>query len=74
MHPNPIFRTKDAALCLDFARRRGFGVLSVSGDPVPLFAHVPFLLSDSGENADIHLVRSNPIARRAAEGPVPAVR
>lgn len=35
----------------------------MNADPVPLFAHVPFLLDDMASYADLHLVRSNPIAR-----------
>jgi transcriptional regulator len=63
MHPNPIFHGDDAARDLGFARNRGFGVLAVSQDGAPLISHVPFLLSQDGASADLHLVRSNPIAR-----------
>ena len=35
----------------------------MNADPVPLFAHVSFLLDDMASYADLHLVRSNPIAR-----------
>lgn len=72
MHPNPAFRTKNEALNLDFARKRGFGILSINGAAGPLVSHVPLLLSDDGATADFHLVRSNPIAREVKE-PVPAV-
>lgn len=70
MHPNPAFRTESIARHLDFARARAFGTLAVNAPPAPLLAHVPFLLSDDGDFADLHLVRSNPIARL---GEVPAV-
>lgn len=63
MHPNPIFRQTSAQAALDIARDRAFGMLCVSADPVPLLAHVPFLLSEDGGSADLHLVRSNPICR-----------
>jgi len=63
MHPNPVFHDKSRQECLEFARTRAFGVLSVNGDNGPLLAHVPFLLSGDGAHADLHLVRSNPIAR-----------
>lgn len=63
MHPNPIFHTADAAKNLDFARERGFGVLAVTAGGAPLLAHVPFLLSADGALAELHLLRSNPIAR-----------
>ncbi|MGQ0566738.1 MAG: FMN-binding negative transcriptional regulator [Gemmobacter sp.] len=71
MHPNPAFRGMAAAQNLAFARSRGFGVLCVNGPDGPLAAHVPFLLSDQGGVADLHLARSNPIARAGL--PVPAV-
>lgn len=63
MHPNPVFRGEDRRRHLDFARTRGFGTLAVNADGGPLLAHVPFLLADDGTSADLHLVRSNPIAR-----------
>jgi len=69
MHPNPTFRTDEAALTLDFARSRGIGTLAVDG---PLLAHIPFLLSEAGDLAEFHLVRSNPIARALTAGPMPA--
>ncbi len=72
MHPNPAFRQVPADDSLSFARARGFGTLSVNGAAGPLMAHVPFLISDSGEVcALIHLARSNAIARAAL--PCPAV-
>ena len=61
MHPNPAFRAVDEARDLAFAARRGFGVLAANGDAAPLLAHVPFVLE--GRSADLHLVRSNPLAR-----------
>jgi transcriptional regulator len=63
MHPNPIFHTADAAKNLGFARERGFGVLAVQGEGAPMLSHVPFLLNTLGDSIDLHLVRSNPIAR-----------
>jgi len=71
MHPNPIFRGTAAARNLTFARERAFGALCLNADPAPLLAHVPFLLTENGEVAELHLVRSNPIAR--LELPAPAV-
>ena len=61
MHPNPAFRKTAADHNLAFARARGFGVLSVNGPDGPLMAHVPFLLSDDGTMADLHLARSNAV-------------
>ncbi len=68
MHPNPAFRTAPEAQNLAFVRARGFGILSVNGAEGPLAAHIPFLLSDDGSHADLHLARSNPLAR-AQPGP-----
>lgn len=67
MHPNPAFRGTEAAQNLAFARERGFGVLAVSADGPPLISHIPFLLADDGTSADLHLVRSNPMARALRE-------
>ncbi len=71
MHPNPAFRSQTDATNLAFARERAFGILSVTGAAGPLLAHVPFLLAEDGGSADLHLVRTNPIAR--LELPTPAV-
>src|SRR6056297_1292403 len=67
MHPNPAFRETDTQRALNTARNRGFGMLLLSSAGAPLIAHVPFLLSDDGGRADLHLVRSNPICRVCAE-------
>ncbi|MEL6210044.1 MAG: FMN-binding negative transcriptional regulator [Pseudomonadota bacterium] len=71
MHPNATFRREPEARSRAFAAERGFGVLCVSADPTPLLAHVPFRLE--GDAADLHLMRSNPLARALAGGPQPAV-
>ena len=63
MHPNPAFRQTPRDRNLAFARSQGFGILSVNGPDGPLAAHVPFLLNDDASLADLHLARSNPIAR-----------
>lgn len=63
MHPNPIFHDAGAARNIGFARERGFGVLAISVDGAPLLSHIPFLLNEMGTVAELHLVRSNPIAR-----------
>ncbi len=63
MHPNPAFRGETADRNVAFARSRGFGTLAVNDANGPLLSHVPFLLSDDAQSADLHLVRSNPIAR-----------
>ena len=66
MYPNPIFRQADVLQNLGFARDRAFGILSINGDQGPQMAHIPFLLNAVGDQADLHLVRSNPIARALA--------
>ncbi len=63
MHPNPAFRHETRARHLAFARGRAFGALAVNAEAGPLLSHVPFLLDEAGKTADLHLVRSNPIAR-----------
>lgn len=71
MHPNPAFRGVDQDNSLSFARERGFGLLTINSDPVPLVSHIPFVLSQDGQHAELHLVRSNPMAR-AVKAPVAA--
>ncbi|WP_299349407.1 FMN-binding negative transcriptional regulator [uncultured Shimia sp.] len=71
MHPNPAFRGAETADNIAYARERGFGVLAVNGNALPLMSHVPFLLSEDGATADLHLVRSNPISR-TIDGLTPA--
>lgn len=68
MHTNPSFRAADRAANLAFARQRGFGILMVNGPEGPLAAHVPFVLDADGAFADLHLTRSNPIARVGLPG------
>lgn len=69
MHPNPAFRQSPLEENLAFARARGFGVLSVNGPEGPLAAHIPFLLNDDAGFAELHLARSNPIARAVLPAP-----
>lgn len=71
MHPNPAFRQEPRDRNLAFARARGFGILSVNGPEGPLAAHVPFLLTADASFAELHLARSNPIARAGL--PLPAL-
>lgn len=71
MHPNPAFRDTPRDQNLAFARARGFGILAVNGDDGPLAAHIPFELSEDGQEIRLHLARSNPVAR--AGQPVHAV-
>ncbi|MDQ2089890.1 FMN-binding negative transcriptional regulator [Marimonas arenosa] len=72
MHPNPAFRPDNRDETLELARDWGFGLLAMSvSDAAPMLSHIPFLLSEDGSAAELHLVRSNPIAR-ALTGPTPA--
>lgn len=70
MHPNRVFHTASRAENLAFAAERAFGVLSVVAEGAPLLSHVPFVIA--GDEVDLHLVRSNPIARALGQ-PVRAV-
>lgn len=63
MHPNPAFRSTATEVNIAFARARGFGLLLLNGADGPLAAHVPFLMTEDGAAVDLHLARSNPIAR-----------
>lgn len=69
MHPNPAFRQTPREQNLAFARARGFGILSINGPEGPLAAHVPFLLNADASFAELHLARSNPIARASLPAP-----
>lgn len=72
MHPNPAFRTEDRQRNIDFVRDRAFGTLATNGDNGPLTSHIPVLLEEDGASAELHLVRSSPIARQVKE-PEPCV-
>ncbi len=74
MHPNPAFDTATDARNAAFARARGFGTLAINGESGPETAHIPFLLAPDGARAEMHLMRSNPIARALAgsHGPLGA--
>ncbi len=67
MHPNPAFRGTTETRNIAFLRARAFGTLALNGDHVPLTAHIPFLLNDTGTQAELHLVRSNPIVRQVED-------
>ena len=63
MHPNPVFRAAPEAEALAIARDRGFATLVANGPGAPLVAAAPFVLSPDGASAELHLLRSNPLAR-----------
>ena len=69
MHPNPMYHVGSRADWLQFARETGFGILGVSApDAPPHFAHVPFVME--GDTVELHMLRSNPVARAARDGAV----
>lgn len=60
MHPNRAFRDVAAARNIAYAREQGFGILTVAnGVEAPLVSHVPFILSEDGTEAELHLARPN---------------
>jgi len=67
MHPNPIFRKTTDTRALAFVRERAFGQITAISPDGLLAAHVPVLLSEDAQTLDLHLVRSNPIARALAD-------
>ncbi|MEM6663196.1 MAG: FMN-binding negative transcriptional regulator [Pseudomonadota bacterium] len=71
MHPNRIFRTNDLGQGIAFAQSRGFGILTVTGPDGVLASHVPFVAE--ADAIDMHLVRSNPIARLLRTGDLEAL-
>lgn len=73
MHPNPVYHAPGAAQNMAFARERGFGVLTISGEDGPLASHIPFVISDDGTRLDAHIVRSNPIWRALQGGEAKAL-
>lgn len=69
MHQNPIFRRGSEARALAFAEERGFGAFSApAAEPErpALIAHAPFVFREDGR-LESHFMRSNPLARRAAQ-------
>ena len=73
MHPNPAYRGETETRNIAFVRQRAFGVLAVNAEAGPLLSHVPYLLNEPATHADLHLVRSNPIARQGSARAVIAV-
>ena len=72
MHPNPAYRQTPKDTILAFVRDRGFGTLAINGPDGPLASHIPFVVRPNGTSLELHLVRSNPIARALA-APQPAL-
>jgi len=69
MHPNPLFRSQSTEDDFTLLRQRSFGVLSLH--TAPLFAHIPFYVTDDNGAIEAHLIRSNPILK-SLDTPQPA--
>ena len=63
MHPNPSFRNTSDGHGWELVSQTSFGTLVQSTSGLPLISHVPFLLSACQSYIELHLVRSNSIAR-----------
>jgi transcriptional regulator len=63
MHPNPNFRSKNLQQDIEFLHKRAFGTLILSKDDEILTSHVPFLLNETENHIELHLVRSNPMLK-----------
>jgi len=62
MHPNPLYRTQDRALCDNLIEEIGFGMVFAATPEGPRVAHTPLLLAEGGA-VQFHLARSNALAR-----------
>ncbi|RPF71988.1 FMN-binding negative transcriptional regulator [Aurantiacibacter spongiae] len=60
MHPNPHFRSGDAAALDAVARSIGFGMIFLTTPDGPRVAHTPLLLDDDG-TIRFHLARANAV-------------
>jgi transcriptional regulator len=63
MHPNPSFRNTTDVHSWKLVSKTSFGTLVQSTSGFPKISHVPFLLSTCRSFIELHLVRSNPMAR-----------
>jgi transcriptional regulator len=67
MHPNPLYRTDDRALCESLIEAIGFGMVFAATPDGPRVAHTPLL--SNGEGAvQFHLARNNALARHLDGG------
>jgi transcriptional regulator len=62
MHPNPLFRSDDRALCDGLIDTAGFGMVFAETPDGPRVAHTPLLLATDGA-VQFHLARSNALTR-----------
>ena len=63
MHPNPSFRNTSGGHSWELVSQTSFGTLVQSTSGLPVVSHVPFLLSTCRSYIELHLVRSNLMAR-----------
>lgn len=62
MHPNPLYRTEDRALCESLIDEIGFGMVFAQTPDGPRVAHTPVLSTGDGA-VQFHLARGNALAR-----------
>jgi transcriptional regulator len=62
MHPNPLYRSDDRALCEALIAEVGFGMVFAATPDGPRVAHTPLLLGTSGA-VQFHLARNNALAQ-----------
>lgn len=62
MHPNPLYRTDDRALCESLIAEIGFGMVFTQTPDGPRVAHTPLLTTGDGA-VQFHLARGNAMTR-----------
>lgn len=62
MHPNPLYRTEDRALCESLIDEIGFGMVFAQTPDGPRVAHTPLLATGDGA-IQFHLARGNALTR-----------
>lgn len=67
MHPNPLYRTEDRALCENLIDEIGFGMVFARTPDGPRVAHTPLLVAGDGA-IQFHLARGNALTRHLDGG------
>jgi len=62
MHPNPLYRSDDRALCESLIDQIGFGMVFAATPDGPRVAHTPLISTGDGA-VQFHLARGNALAR-----------
>jgi len=62
MHPNPLYRTDDRALCESLIEAIGFGMVFAQTPDGPRVAHTPLISTGDGA-VQFHLARGNALSR-----------